>query len=188
MTHDEALAIFRETGALLEGHFLLRSGLHSRHFFQCARVCEHLDKVTLIATALREQLADLSFETVVAPAIGGLVIGQEVARQAGARFLFVEKNAEGSLELRRGFALRPGERILIVEDVITRGGRVQETLEIVRAHGGEPLAVAVVVDRSEGKARFDVPLRSVLSLSFPTYAPDALPEDLAATPAVKPGS
>ncbi len=193
LDQEAILELFRKTGALLEGHFILRSGLRSGHFFQCARVCEHLEVVTRLAEALlsavREQHGTgLDFSTVVAPAMGGLVIGQEVARQAGARFLFVEKNAESALELRRGFKLSAGERVLVVEDVITRGGRVQETLDILARTSAEVVGVAVLVDRSSGLARFPVPLTALLSLDFPTYAPDALPASLAALPAVKPGS
>lgn len=186
---NEILDIFRSTGALMEGHFILRSGLRSGYYFQCARVCEHLDRVTRLAELLIAKLpvdAD-QVATVVAPAMGGLVIGQEVARQMGKRFLFVEK-VDDQLALRRGFTFEPGERVLVVEDVITRGGRVSETLEILRQHGAETLAVALLVDRSEGKTTFDVPHVSLLELSFPTYEPDALPDELAAIPAVKPGS
>lgn len=186
-TQAEILQLFRDSGALLEGHFLLRSGLHSGHFFQCARVCEHMDKVTRLAELLLEKIPADSFDTVLAPAMGGLVIGQEVARQAGARFIFVEK-VNDKLALRRNFVIKPGERILLVEDVITRGGRVDEALAIVEAEGGNTTGVAVLVDRSEGKARFPAPLTSLMELSFPTYQPDALPPELAAIPAVKPGS
>ena len=183
----EVLSIFRATGALLEGHFVLRSGLHSGHFFQCARVCEHLDRVSRLAELLRAELPPLTATTIVAPAMGGLVIGQEVARQLGLRFLFAEKAAD-RLVLRRGFTFSPGERVLIVEDVITKGGRVQETIDLVRAHGATPEAVAVLVDRSQGSVDFGVPLVALLPLSFPTYTADALPAELAAFPATKPGS
>jgi len=184
---DEVLSIFRTTGALLEGHFVLRSGLHSGHFFQCARVCEHLDRVTRLAELLRAQLPPLQATTVIAPALGGLVIGQEMARQLGLRFVFAEK-ANDRLVLRRGFRFIPGEQVLVVEDVITRGGRVQETLDLLRANGAEAEAVAVLVDRSGGTVDFGVPLVSLLQLSFPTYPADAVPPELAAIPATKPGS
>ncbi|MGF1449295.1 MAG: orotate phosphoribosyltransferase [Opitutales bacterium] len=190
--HDaEVLRIFRDSGALLEGHFVLRSGLHSGHFFQCAQVCQYLDKVTRLAELLLGQLpVDLleRVETVVAPAMGGLVIGQEVARQAGKRFVFVEK-VDDRLQLRRNFKLAADEPVLIVEDVITRGGRVKEALEIVRQTGARTKAVAVLVDRSNGATRFDpIPLFPLLRMTFPTYAADALPAELAALPATKPGS
>lgn len=184
----EVLDIFKRTGALQEGHFILRSGLHSGHYFQCARVGEDLVAITRLAELLRAKLPPtLAFTTVMAPAMGGLVIGQETARQTGSRFLFVEKQ-DDRLMLRRGFRLAPGERVLVVEDVITRGGRVHETLEILRKAGAEPVAVAVLVDRSEGQADFGVPLVSLMELSFPVYPPDQLPPALAALPAEKPGS
>ena len=186
-TQAEVLSIFEATGALLNGHFVLRSGLHSGHFFQCARVCEHMDRVTRLAELLLEKIDTDGFETVVAPAMGGLVIGQEVARQAGKRFLFVEK-VEDKLALRRNFKITDGERILVVEDVITRGGRVREALDIVKAEGGETVGVAVLVDRSQGKTTFEVPLTCLLELSFPTYEADKLPPELAVLPATKPGS
>ncbi len=184
---QEILQIFRDSGALLEGHFILRSGLRSGHFFQCARVCEQLDKVTRLAELLLAKTDLDSFDTVLAPAMGGLVIGQEVARQAGKRFIFVEK-VEDKLALRRNFKIQPGERLLVVEDVITRGGRVNEALDIIEAEGGVAAGVAVLVDRSEGQAAFRVPLTTLLAFSFPTYAPDSLPPELATIPAVKPGS
>ncbi|QYY36411.1 orotate phosphoribosyltransferase [Ruficoccus sp. ZRK36] len=183
----EVLSIFKETGALLTGHFVLRSGLHSGHFFQCARVCERMKQVTRLAELLLEKVGTDTFDTVVAPAMGGLVIGQEVARQADARFLFVEK-VDDKLALRRNFKIEPGERILVVEDVITRGGRVREALDIVKAEGGNCTGVAVLVDRSQGQTTFEVPLTSLLELSFPTYEADKLPPELASIPASKPGS
>lgn len=184
----EVLQIFKNTGALLEGHFILRSGLRSGHFFQCARVGENLREITRLAELLIERLPeDLEIETVISPAMGGLVIGQEVARQLGKRFIFAEK-VDDALALRRGFKIRNGEKILVVEDVITRGGRVQETLDIVGSRGGATQAIAVLVDRSEGKARFPAPLVSLLQMTFPTYAPDAVPDHLRNIPAIKPGS
>ena len=151
--NEKILDIFRQTGALMEGHFILRSGLHSGHFFQCARVCEHMDRVTELKN----------------------------------RFIFAEKE-NNKLVLRRNFKIANGEKILIVEDVITRGGRVQECIDIVKEHGGVPAAVAVLVDRSDGKAKFEVPCKSLLEFSFPTYEPDNLPPQLAQIPATHPGS
>ncbi len=187
MNDDKILKIFKDTGALMEGHFILRSGLHSGHFFQCARVCEHLDRVTELVSMLVKKLAGTDCETVMAPAMGGLVLGQEVARQLGKRFIFAEKQ-DGSLVLRRNFKIRPGEKVLVVEDVITRGGRVRECIDIVKNLGGIPVGVAVLVDRSEGRAKFDVSCVSLLEFSFPTYEPDKLPPELASIPAVHPGS
>ncbi len=186
---EEVLRLFRQSGALLTGHFILRSGLRSGHFFQCAQVCQDMAKVTRLAELLIDKLDDeaKSVTTIAAPAMGGLVIGQEVARQLNKRFIFLEK-VDDKLELRRGFKLTQNERILIVEDVITRGGRVEEAITQLRAHGGKPVAAAMLVDRSEGKTHFDIPHFSLIALSFPTYAPDQLPAELAAIPAVKPGS
>ena len=147
MTEGEALKIFRKTGALLEGHFVLRSGLHSRQFFQCAIALQKMPIVEQLGEELANRVRDLGVMTVVAPAMGGLVIGQEVARQLGARFVFLEKE-NGLLVLRRGYTIEANEKILIVEDVVTRGGRVQEAIDIVNKYGGSLRAIAVLVDRS----------------------------------------
>src|SRR5882724_5585634 len=187
MTEREVLQLFLDTGALLEGHFVLRSGLHSRQYFQCALALQQMPLVEKFGAALAGKVRHLGVETVMAPAMGGLVLGQEVARQLGCRFIFVEKE-EGKLVLRRGFKIATGERLLVVEDVVTKGGRVQETLDIVRAHGGNVVGVAMVVDRSNGAVNFGVPFESLISLQVETFAPDKLPPDLAKLPAVKPGS
>ena len=187
MTNDEALQLFRQTGALLDGHFILRSGLHSRQFFQCALALQQMPIVEQFGAALAAKVQSLGAVTVVAPAMGGLVIGQEVARQLGLRFIFVEKE-EGKLVLRRGFKIAPGEKCLIVEDVVTKGGRVQETIDIVRAHQGEVAAVAMLVDRSDGSLAFGAPAFSLIRLHVEAFAPDQLPPDLAKVPALKPGS
>jgi orotate phosphoribosyltransferase len=187
MTETEILRIFHDTGALLEGHFVLRSGLHSRQYFQCALALQEMPVVEKLGAALARQVRPLGARTVVAPAMGGLVLGQEVARQLGQRFIFVEKE-EGKLALRRGFQITPGEKILIVEDVITKGGRVQETIDIVRSRAGHIVGIAMAVDRSGGSVRFDTPTFSLLSLNVETFEADKLPPDLAAMPAVKPGS
>lgn len=184
---QEVIEIFKRTKALLEGHFVLRSGLHSGHFFQCAQVCQSMPDVERLGAMLKAKLAGVSFTTVLAPAMGGLVIGQEVARQFGVRYIFAEKE-NNVLVMRRGFTIAPGERILVVEDVITRGGRVQECLDIIQRAGGTAVGVAVLVDRSQGQAKFAVRTHSLLELSFPTYEADKLPPELAAIPATKPGS
>jgi orotate phosphoribosyltransferase len=188
-TQQEVLDIFTRTKALLTGHFVLRSGLHSGHFFQCAQVCQRMDAVERLSELLLAKIraAGWKFQTVLAPAMGGLVIGQEVARQSKARYIFCEKEND-ALVLRRGFTLSPGENVLIVEDVVTRGGRVNECLEIVRKAGGRSAGVAMLVDRSAGTTRFDVPHLSLLELSFPTYPADQIPPSLAAIPVEKPGS
>ena len=187
MTQNEVLQIFRDTGALLEGHFVLRSGLHSRQFFQCALALQQMPIVEKLGAALAAKAKALGAVTVVAPAMGGLVIGQEVARQLGVRFIFVEKE-EGKLVLRRGFKIDKGEKILIVEDVITKGGRAQETSDIVHANGGYVAGIAAIVDRSNGVAKFGAPFISLLALQVEAFEADKLPPDLKAIPATKPGS
>jgi orotate phosphoribosyltransferase len=184
---QEVHDIFIRTKALLRGHFVLRSGLHSAHYFQCAQVCQYMPEVERLGQLLLGRIRGLSFQTVLAPAMGGLVIGQEVARQARARFLFAEWE-NNALALRRGFTLAPGECVLVVEDVVTRGGRVLECLDIIRKAGGVPAGIAMLVDRSAGVAKFDVPVFSLLEISFPTYPADQLLEWLAKLPVEKPGS
>jgi orotate phosphoribosyltransferase len=187
MTQDDVLNVFRDTGALLEGHFILRSGLHSRQFFQCALALQQMPVVEQLGGALARKVEKLEAVTVIAPALGGLVIGQEVARQRRARFIFAEKE-DGKLVLRRGFKIEKGEKILVVEDVITKGGRVQETINIVHDNGGYVVGVATIVDRSNGAVKFGVPLISLLSLNVETFEPNKIPPDLKGIPAVKPGS
>jgi orotate phosphoribosyltransferase len=187
MTESEVLDVFRRAGALLEGHFILRSGLRSRQFFQCALALQDMPTVERLGAALADKVRPLNAQTVLAPAMGGLVIGQEVARQLGVRFIFAEKE-EGKLVLRRGFRLAPDERVLVVEDVVTRGGRVQECLEIIRATGAAPVGIAMVVDRSETALDLGAPMFSLVRLQVETFDPANLPPDLAAIPPVKPGS
>jgi orotate phosphoribosyltransferase len=187
MTPDEVLQVFRDSGALLEGHFILRSGLHSRQFFQCALALQQMPVVEKLGRALAAKVRPRGAATVIAPALGGLVIGQEVARQLEVRFIFAEKE-EGKLVLRRGFKIADGEKILVVEDVVTKGGRVQETIDIVRALGGNVAGVATIVDRSNGVVNFGVPFVSLIALHVETFKPDQLPPDLAGIPAAKPGS
>ena len=186
---QEILDIFTRTRALLTGHFVLRSGLHSGRYFQCAQVCQRMDAVERLGELLVEKLRGLgiTYQTVLAPAMGGLVIGQEVARRSGSRYIFAEKE-NNVLVMRRGFVIAKDEPVLIVEDVVTRGGRVIECIDIIRKAGGRPVAVAMLVDRSAGVARFDIPAVSLLELSFPTYPADQVPEELARIPVEKPGS
>ncbi|HZV35563.1 MAG TPA: orotate phosphoribosyltransferase [Verrucomicrobiae bacterium] len=187
MTESEVMQIFRDTGALLEGHFVLRSGLHSRQYFQCALALQQMPIVEKLGAALAAKVRHLDALTVVSPAMGGLVLGQEVARQLKCRFIFVEKE-DGKLVLRRGFKIAPGEKILVVEDVVTKGGRVQETIDIVRAHQGLVLGVAMAVNRSDGAVDLGVPVFSLLKLHVEAFPADNLPPDLAKLPASKPGS
>jgi orotate phosphoribosyltransferase len=187
VTQDEVLNVFRDTGALLEGHFILRSGLHSREYFQCALALQEMPVVERLGAALAKKVEKSEAVTVIAPAIGGLVIGQEVARQLRVRFIFAEKE-EGKLVLRRGFKIEKGEKILVVEDVVTKGGRVMETIEIVHAKGGYVVGVATIVDRSNGAVKFGVPFMSLLSLRVEAFEESQLPPDLKGIPAVKPGS
>lgn len=187
MTQDEAISLFRQTGALLDGHFVLRSGSHSRQFFQCALALQEMPIVERFGNALADRVRHLGAQTVIAPAMGGLVIGQEVARQLGLRFIFAEKE-DGRLVLRRGFSIHTNERLLVVEDVVTKGGRVQETLDIIRNSSGKAVGVAMLVDRSDGTVSLGVPSHSLIRLNLESFAADQLPPDLAAIPATKPGS
>jgi orotate phosphoribosyltransferase len=185
---DELLAFFRKTGALLDGHFVLRSGLHSRQFFQCALLLQYTDIAAEVCGRLADKLREIPCDAVISPALGGIVVGQEVGRSLAKRHIFAEKDA-GGLVLRRGFQIAAGERFVVTEDVVTRGGRVQETIDIVREHGGVVAAVGVIVDRSGGnRPDFGCPFVSLVEMNVETFAADALPADLAGTPAVKPGS
>jgi orotate phosphoribosyltransferase len=185
---DDLLALFRQTGALLDGHFVLRSGLHSRHFFQCALLLQHTRIATDVCTRLADKLRNFECDAVISPALGGIIVGQEVGRALGKRHIFAEK-AEGGLVLRRGFEIGPNERFVVAEDVVTRGGRVQETLDIVRSRGGVVAAIGVIVDRSGGKRPdFGCPFVSLVEMNVENFEADNLPADLAGTPAIKPGS
>jgi orotate phosphoribosyltransferase len=188
MKSAELLELFRSTNALLDGHFILRSGLHSRQYFQCALLLQHTQIAARVCGALAEKLRDIEAERVISPALGGIIVGHEVARTLGKPHIFVEKE-DGKLVLRRGFEIKPGSRFIVAEDVVTRGGRVQETIDIVRAHGGIVVAVAALVDRSGGLLPdFGCPFISLTQLNVETYEPNMLPPDLAALPVTKPGS
>ncbi len=185
---DNLLALFRQTGALLDGHFVLRSGLHSRQFFQCALLLQHTEVAARVCGHLADKLRQLECDTVISPALGGIVVGQEVGRSLGKRHIFTEKEA-GGLVLRRGFTILPNEKLVIAEDVVTRGGRVQETIDIVRNRGGKVVGVGVLVDRSGGKRPdFGCPFVSLIEMNVETFPADLIPPDLIDTPAVKPGS
>jgi orotate phosphoribosyltransferase len=191
MTDRELLDKFEETRALLNGHFELRSGLHSNRFFQCALLLQYPRLAGEVCAALvekmRQILGELEVDTVIAPALGGISVGHEVARDLGVRFIFAEKNAEGDLTMRR-FKIGKGERFLVAEDVITRGGRVQETVEIVEQHGGVVQGIGVLVNRSGGKAQFDYPLVSLLDIEPVTWNPSVCPLCKENQPLVHPGS
>ena len=185
---EDLLALFRQTGALLDGHFILRSGLHSRQYFQCALLLQHTDIAARVCGMLANKLRAMVCDAVISPALGGIIVGQEVGRSLGKRHIFVEKES-GKLVLRRGFQISPNEKFIVVEDVVTRGGRVQETIDIVRSHGGLVTAVGVIVDRSgPTKPEFDCPFVSLIEMNVETFEPNRLPPDLAKIPAVKPGS
>jgi len=187
---EEVIELFRRTGALLDGHFKLRSGLHSRQFFQCALLLQHTDVAADVCARLAARMAshEEACNCVISPALGGLIVGHEVARNLGKRHIFAEKE-EGRLVLRRGFKISPGEKYIVAEDVVTRGGRVKETIDIVRGHGAEVLAVAVIVDRSGGNhAEFGCDFISLTELNVETFDPNNLPPDLADIPATHPGS
>ncbi len=191
MNDRQVLQQFRDSGALLEGHFELRSKLHSPHYFQCALVLRDPEVAERMGRALAEQVvgqlgAD-SVEEVIAPALGGLVVGHEVARALKRPFIFAEKENQ-TLVLRRGFRIASGRRYLVAEDVVTRGGRVQETIAIVRQAGGIVMAAAVLVDRSAGQAMLDVPLFRLLAMAPVTYSPEACPLCRQGIPLTHPGS
>lgn len=190
MTEEEVLAHFREAGALLEGHFLLSSGLHSPVYLQCARVLMNPARAGLLCAALagkiREALGQ-EIDLVVSPAMGGVIVGYEMARQLNVEGIFTER-VEGKFALRRGFHIAEGARVLMVEDVVTTGLSSRECIASIRELGGNVVGAACLVDRSAGEADVGVPLIPLLSIAAPIYAEDALPEALAAIPAEKPGS
>jgi len=180
--------LFRKTGALLDGHFVLRSGLHSRQYFQCAILLQHTDIAARVCGWLADRLREFDCDAVISPALGGIIVGQEVGCELGKRHIFVEKE-DGKLVLRRGFQIAPNEKFVVVEDVVTRGGRVKETIDIVLANGGTVSAVGVIVDRSgKVKPNFDCPFISLVEMNVENFAADNLPPDLAKIPAIKPGS
>ncbi|MBQ4107101.1 MAG: orotate phosphoribosyltransferase [Lentisphaeria bacterium] len=187
MNEKDVEQICRDSGALLTGHFQLRSGMHSDHFFQAALLLQYPDKAEQVCRFLAGKFAGMQIESVISPAVGGLIVGQEVARALGCRAIFADKE-DGELILKRGFSIRPGEKVLVAEDVVTKGGRVQQTIDLVRAKGGEVVGVAVVVDRSGGNAAFDVPFFSALKLTLPTWDPAECALCKAGVPVDRPGS
>ncbi|HOQ08907.1 MAG TPA: orotate phosphoribosyltransferase [Syntrophomonadaceae bacterium] len=185
---NEAVAIFTEAGALLQGHFRLTSGRHSDQYMQCAQVLKYPDKTEQLARHLAEAFQDDAVELVVGPAMGGIIVSYEVARQLKVPGIFTERE-NGQMALRRGFTIQPGQRVLVVEDVVTTGGSVQEVMDVVRAAGGQVVGVGVLVDRSGGKVDFGVKTQAVLTMDIQSWEPEQCP--LCAEgklPVVKPGS
>jgi orotate phosphoribosyltransferase len=187
VTRDELLDLFRRSGALLDGHFRLSSGLHSTGYLQCALVLQHPQHAEALGRAIAERTRALRATVVLSPALGGVVIGHEVARALGVRALFVERQ-EGVLTLRRGFMIAESDRVLVIEDVLTTGGSTRETMQVARAAGGQVVGAAAIVDRSGGAVRMDVPFAALLDIDLPTYEPNACPLCAQGLPVVKPGS
>jgi orotate phosphoribosyltransferase len=186
MTRDELLDLYRRSGALLEGHFRLTSGLHSPGYLQCALVLQHPRHAEALGRAIAEGTRDLRATVVLSPALGGVVIGHEVARALGVRAIFAERQ-DGGLMLRRGFVVGESDRVLVVEDVLTTGGSTRETMQVARAAGGHVVGAASIVNRGTG-APLDVPYVALLDLALPVYEPDSCPLCAQGLPVVKPGS
>lgn len=184
---DAVLDRFRRAGALLEGHFRLTSGLHSSGYLQCALVLQHPRDAEALGAALARRVTGLGVQAVLSPALGGIVIGQEVGRALGVRALFAERQ-DGRLTLRRGFAFEPGERVVIVEDVVTTGGSTRETIDVARGAGAQVVGAGAIIDRSGGAQQLDVPFFALAAVSLPAYEPERCPLCLAGEPVVKPGS
>ncbi|SMQ60187.1 orotate phosphoribosyltransferase [Altererythrobacter xiamenensis] len=190
MTDEEVLAEFRSCDALLEGHFKLSSGRHSGHYLQCARVLMNAERAGNLARALAQKIPREirnKVDVVISPAMGGLIIGHEMGRALGKDAMFLER-PEGTFHLRRGFAIEPGARVLMVEDVVTTGLSSREAIEAVGREGGEVIAEVALVDRSAGEVDLGVPFFPLIDISFPSYAEDEVPDELAAIPVTKPGS
>ncbi|MDG5748776.1 orotate phosphoribosyltransferase [Qipengyuania sp. XHP0207] len=190
MTDEEILAEFRASEALLEGHFKLSSGRHSGHYLQCARVLMNPERAGRLALALTQKIpreVRSAIDVVVSPAMGGIIIGHEMGRALGKDALFLER-PDGEFHLRRGFRLEPGAKVLMVEDVVTTGLSSREAIAAVAREGGEVIAECALVDRSDGSADLGVPFFPLIDITFPSYAEDEVPEDLAAIPVTKPGS
>lgn len=188
MLLEEILSIFKQTEALLEGHFRLTSGLHSPQYFQCAKVLQYPKHCEKLCASIAQFYKDTKIDVVASPALGGIVVGQEVGRQLGARTIFTERH-EGVMQLRRGFEIKPGENVLVCEDVVTTGGSTREVINIVHNAGGNVVGTASVVDRSGGKVKFDVQNQfSVLKIDAITYTPEDCPLCKQNIPIMKPGS
>ncbi|WFL77595.1 orotate phosphoribosyltransferase [Altererythrobacter arenosus] len=190
MTEEEVLSEFRASGALLEGHFKLSSGRHSAHYLQCARVLMNAERAGNLARALAQKLPrELrnQIDVVISPAMGGLIIGHEMGRALGKDAMFLER-PDGVFHLRRGFAIEPGAKVLMVEDVVTTGLSSREAIEAVKREGGDVVAEVAVVDRSAGEVDLGVPFFALIDINFPSYAEDEVPAELSAVPVTKPGS
>ncbi len=187
MESEKIIEHFRDTNALLEGHFILSSGLHSPKYLQCALALQYPFDSAKFGKAIAEHFVDAGIETVASPAIGGLIIGYEVAKALNVRFIWTERKA-GSMTLRRGFQIKEGEKILAVEDVITTGGSVKECIDVLKDHGGNVTNAASIIDRSGGKADVGVPRISLVELDVPSYEKENCPMCAEGTEAVKPGS
>ena len=187
MNRSEIIDVFKETGALLDGHFILTSGRHSSSYFQCARVLQHPQYLTQFAEMIAEHFNKEKIDAVISPAIGGVVLGTEVGRILNIRTIFAERK-DGDMCIRRGFKIEPGENILIVEDVITTGGSVREVMDQVINHKGIISGVGVMVDRSNGSVALHPNQFSIVAMEAKSYGPDEVPESLSAIPVQKPGS
>ena len=187
MTRSEIINIFKKTGALLEGHFILTSGKHSSSYFQCARVLQHPKYLTLFAGMIAQHFKKEKIDKVISPAIGGVVLGTEVGRIFNTQTIFAERK-DGNMSIRRGFEIKPNENILIVEDVITTGGSVNEVIDQVQKYKGNIVGIAVIVDRSNGKVKLHKNQFSIVALEAITYNQDDIPESLSSISAEKPGS
>ena len=187
MSRDDYLNIFRETGALLEGHFVLTSGRHSPSYFQCAKVLQHPNYLSDFSQKISDHFESLDIDTVISPAVGGIVIGTDVGRVMGKRTIFAERE-NGKMTLRRGFTIKPGEKVLVVEDVITTGGSVKEVMNVVDAIGGIVMGVAVIVDRSNGTVALHKNQFSLVTMEVLSYEESKIPKALEAIPTTKPGS
>lgn len=187
LTHDEAIEIFTKSNALLTGHFRLTSGRHSNKYMQCAQVLQYPQYAATLCESLAENFKDSEVDLVIGPAMGGIIVAYEVGRALGVKTLFTERE-NGAMALRRGFAINPGQKVLVVEDVITTGGSVKEVIDVVREKGGEVIGVGVLVDRSNGRVDFGVPTSSILKMEIESYDPDDCPLCKQGIPVIKPGS
>ena len=187
MRENDLLALFRRSGALLEGHFRLSSGLHSPGYLQCALVLSHPGDAETIGKELGEEVRRYGATAVLSPALGGIIIGHEVGRALGVRAVFAERQ-DNTLTLRRGFALSPGDKVIVVEDVLTTGGSTRETMDVAKAAGAQVVAACAMIDRSGGSHNLDVPFHALLPMRLPTYQPESCPLCEQGVPITKPGS